>query len=138
MKTIPVLLIAFASLAGGCAAPVSRTSYYTPEPAAAAGPSVTVLRADLDVSRKQLQGLQDRLGRTYSPTEGEILRAEIDALKKRIEELEAQLAQEPSQISPSYQATPGRNYGTSPVYTGPRGGRYTITPSGKKSYIRRK
>lgn len=139
MRAISILLIAFAALAGGCTTPVYTTSYATPEPAVATTPSMTVARSDLDVSRKQLKGLEDRLGRTSSPAEGEVLRGEIEALKKRIEELEEQIGQAPSQVSPAaYQVTPARSYGASPVYTGPRGGRYTIGPSGKKSYIRRK
>jgi hypothetical protein len=59
---------------------------------------------------------------------------EVEALEKRLEEVEKRIAEAEGRM---YEPTSSVG-GSGTVYTGPRGGRYTISPSGKKVYQRRK
>lgn len=110
-------------------APAHPPAYtpYSPAPAALSAPP-----AGLTQSRSALLEKKQRL---------EVARQqeEIDQLNKEIQELEARIAELERQAEPSKSAetrTPTGANGA--VRTGPRGGRYTISPSGKKQYIRRK
>lgn len=125
-------------LLAGCAAPPPPQPVYLPESAYVQSGERTRTSADLDMTQRQMKLLQDRLGVTWSPTEGATIRAEIERLKARVDELELALAGMPAVERSNATTQPASSYGASPVYTGPRGGRYTISPSGNKQYIRRR
>lgn len=86
---------------------------------------------DLNTARARLAGKRQALQDASDSAEIARLEDEIADLEQRIAELERQLAQ------PTATTTSG-GYSPGPVYTGPRGGKYTISPSGKKQYIKRK
>lgn len=113
-------------LVAGCAAPPATPYTYQPAP----------VRSDVAVKKSEAASIRQSVGRKRAEQqeaklqdEIERLEAEIDALEDRAEALEKEVA-----------AAEGRSYvaPSRTVYTGPRGGRYTISPSGKKVYQRRK
>ena len=137
-----ILSLAAVLVLAGCANRQPPPRAIAPTVSSAPARDWRITESDLKMSRMQRKMLQDRLGVTRSPDEGASIREELARLDARIDELEGELAGRPAVDStattPPSVGTGSGYYGSSPVYTGPRGGRYTITPSGKKSYIKRK
>lgn len=122
------ICLAVSVLGAGCATPYSPSSYL---PQSTARYS---LQTDAQALRYNLSQRRKELAQTAQQAEAQQLREEIEALELRLLEVERQLANDVSNVAPS-----GTGYtGSGPIYTGPRGGRYTIGPSGRKNYIRRK
>ena len=133
-----------ALLLAGCAVPRPAPAVYVQAITVEQNAERARTMSDLDMTKRQLKLLQDRPAITRSPIEEQRTRAEIVQLEARIDELELKLAEMPAldrsgaEPMSSVGAGTGASYIGSPVYTGPRGGRYKISPSGKKQYIRRK
>ena len=123
--------------------------------ACAAPPPAAPWDGPASASFKELAtGVRAKISYLREQREHATLQEEIARLEREIEELEARLialeqedaAAEQARAAIAASVPTGAgvgqssrgSLGTGPVYTGPRGGRYTITPSGKKSYIRRK
>lgn len=122
-------LIAIAALIG-CAAPAPYTA-----PTHDLQNSVYTSRTDAANLRNSLAERRKTLAAASATEDIERLRKEVTELEVRLAALERSITEQELAISRSTIPTPS---GAGTVYTGPRGGRYTITPSGKKSYIRRK
>lgn len=115
----------------GCATP-PPAAY----PAAASNNAayIAIQRSDAAKLRENISNAQTRRSLAR-------LQAEIDALEEEIEALEERLADVEKRIA----TAEGRQYvpaappsGSGAVHTGPRGGRYTISPSGNKVYKKRR
>ncbi|MDD2711330.1 MAG: hypothetical protein PHU77_00280 [Simplicispira sp.] len=122
-------LIAIAALIG-CAAPAPYTA-----PTSDLQKSVYISRADATNVRNLLIERRRTLATASTSADIDSFKKEVAELEARLAALEKSIAEQELAISRSTTYTPG---GTGTVHTGPRGGRYTITPSGNKSYIRRK
>lgn len=131
-----ILATSLLALLVGCAAPVSTVTSYSSDQ-----PGQTARRSDASELRTKLNGLYEQRKLASLQAEMDRLDKEIAELKARLDALEAAIAEaETRQVTTPAVAPSGSGYraGSGPVYTGPRGGQYTITPSGNKSYIRRK
>lgn len=110
---------------GGCAVPYATQSGTSGSYASAATYRATLerTRADRDARKRQLSEskLQDEIDR---------LTKEIRELELRVSELEWQVEDAERRESAAALSSPS----SSGCYTGPRGGRYTISKSGKKNY----
>lgn len=110
----------------GCSTPSLPPANYSGSTMSSATYRVSLerARADRDARKAQLQmsKLQEEIDR---------LTAEIRELELRISDLESQVANaERRERDAAVYSRPA----SSGCYTGPRGGRYTITKSGKKNY----
>lgn len=93
-----------------------------------------LLQADAQAIRSNLVKRRAELKVARLQAEIDQLKDEISALEIRLTDVERKIAAlEPAVSSPATAYT-----GSGTVHTGPRGGRYTIGPSGNKNYIRRK
>lgn len=109
----------------GCAAPAvpqyGTTGNYAY--AAKARTSLEEAKAERDARKRQLSEAK--------------LQHEIDRLAKELRELEAQVSILESQVADAerkHQAAVPASSSSLGCHTGPRGGRYTISKSGKKNY----
>jgi len=129
MKTF--LSLAFTLLLMGCASPPSPVSY-----GIVSAPVAHSRQSDAVELRGRLTSKRADLSKAQTQKEIDELKAEIAALELRLSELEkAMEASNTQTTAPTYGGSRGSGSGT--VHTGPRGGRYTITPSGNKSYKKR-
>ena len=98
--------------------------------------STQTLPITIDKNRASLREKRQQLSQAHQQDEIDRLKKEIEDLEARIAELEQQdreLKTTPNAVNPY--GMPGTG---GAVHTGPRGGRYTISPSGKKQYLRRR
>lgn len=108
----------------GCAAPNG------PQTGSSGGyASSSSYRASLERARSERDERKRRLNEAGLQDEVDVIAKEIYELELRISELERQV--EDAERKESSAASSARASG---CYTGPRGGRYTITSSGKKNY----
>lgn len=131
MKVAAAILVVLSLV--GCATPdpYIRPSYETTS-------SQAEQRALLQTDA---QALRSNLYKRRAELKVAKLQSEIDQLKDEIAALEIRLADVERKIAASESAVPSAATGytgSGAVHTGPRGGRYTIGPSGNKNYIRRK
>ena len=122
---------AMAALVGCSTAPVS----YTTSSRDLQNSSIYTVRSDATNARTKLAERRKMLAAASAADDIELLKREIVELETRLASLEKSIAEQESAISRPSTYTPT---GSGTVYTGSRGGRYTITPSGNKSYTRRK
>lgn len=110
----------------GCAAP------YAPPPGASESySSAAELRVSLERTRAERDVRKRELFEARQQDEIDRLKRELRELELRVSELEWRV--EDAERKARY-AVPSSTTSSSGCYTGPRGGRYTITRSGKKNY----
>lgn len=131
MKTI-ILLISLITISAGCATPPTQPAGYTPATTNYQGNTASYKNSlETLKRRKQEAELRKELAKTQE--ELEEAKRDIEELRKELEKIEAEIKAEEAKKTNTY--TPSSGSGT--VYTGPRGGQYTISPSGKKVYKKR-
>lgn len=128
-RILPALAILFLV---GCAASAPPAN----QAAGSTASYITTQRSDAAKLRENISGAQTRRAAAR-------LQTEIDALEEEIRALEARLADVEKRIAnvEGRQYVPTQTYsgsGTGTVHTGPRGGQYTISPSGNKVYQKRR
>lgn len=116
----------------GCAAGPAGSPYAAPPTAAA---YLATQRGDALKLREHLAAARERRNVATLQEDLSKLEEEIQALEARLTEVEKRIAQGEGR---SYEPPATSSSGAGPVYTGPRGGRYTISPSGKKVYQKRR
>lgn len=131
MRKMTLSALALAILAGCAAGPRQQPATFAPSAGASAtASSGWATETDTQRVRAALANRRDRL-------KLQLLQEELDALRKEIAELEARLEVLEKRDS-EQTATPSPTYTPSgATHVGPRGGVYTISPSGKKVYKKR-
>lgn len=121
------LLLVFA----GCAAP-PPTAF--PLPSSGNATYIAAQKSDATKLRENISQARARRSDVKLQSEIDALEEEIRALEERLAEVEKRIAAaEGTQYVPAAASS-----GSGTVYTGPRGGRYTISPSGNKVYQKRR
>lgn len=130
MKAIAATLLVLILV--GCVAPPPATPYAAP---AASATYIASQRSDALKLHDHLAAARDR--RKVATVQDEVAKLddEIESLEARLIEVERRISQAEAS---SYAPAATSSSGTGPVYTGRRGGRYTISPSGKKVYQKRR
>lgn len=117
------LIVATLLALAGCAAPPPVTYGH------AGNQAIYSQRDDLQKVRKEIDARKKKLETAKLKEEIEQLNKEIADLNKQMAALEKRIADaEKAQATPAYAAP------SSAVHVGPRGGIYTISPSGNKVY----
>lgn len=124
-------------IVGGCAKPHalhSSSSEYTK-----ATTELYIAQSKRNTAQKEKLHIQQRLALARLEGEIEDLRLRLEEIENRITQLEIEIAsalERRERYKPS--ASSYRNtISSDTVHIGPRGGRYVITPSGKKRYLPR-
>lgn len=130
-----VLVLAGSLLLAACAAPPMRDGYTNSAARASAAAVTEARRADKERNSRAIAEREERLARTTDQAEIERLRAEIAALAARVAAIEDEERTAGSSAPASSSASAPASSGA--TYVGPRGGVYTISPSGRKVYKKR-
>lgn len=118
-----IVVAAMVTALVGCAAPYAQQSTFQTTSAASYRASLFDARAERDSRKRRLSEAR--------------LQEEIDRLAKEIRELELRISELEWQVEDAERresVTTPPSTPSSGCYTGPRGGRYTISKSGKKNY----
>lgn len=128
------ILLAIAALSG-CAAPQHQP--YTPYPTAAYQRSIE----DVNVATSKVERVKRKQREAALKKELAITQEELEAAKREIDELTEELRKAEEGLKAAEAKRDMNNNanssGSNQVHTGPRGGQYTISPSGKKVYKKR-
>lgn len=130
------MLLALAMLSG-CVAPQYQT--YTPDQTASYQGSIE----SVNVASSKVEGVKRKQREAALKRDLAKTQEELEAAKKEIEELTEELrkAEEELKAAEDKKDINHKNSyssGAGEVHTGPRGGQYTISPSGKKVYKKRR
>lgn len=102
MRRLFIALAAALALAG-CAIPKPAPIYYQSPAVSAQIEQSERLSREIKSGRQRLERLQQLLGKTMSPVDGDAIRKDIEEQKRQIDELETQLAGLPAIDRRAYQ-----------------------------------